>query len=183
MRRKQGREAWEAVSGDAGTSRAGGGATEDEWDIERAVENRLVQVMFTVPKERLRVVNAEVEKEEEGVAFGQEKSSMLYQDLGEYEKRPLPEPNFSGDGEKAALQEPDVGYDDHHEGVGEGHQEFPDNETELAFSERTVSMISSTTFHLAEAIRLERPRTRVLEMVESIESRSQSNSPVSSASR
>jgi len=30
---------------------------EDEWDIERAVENRVVQVMFTVPKEKLRVVN------------------------------------------------------------------------------------------------------------------------------
>jgi hypothetical protein len=32
-------------------------ADEDEWDIERAVENRVVQVMFTVPKEKLRVVN------------------------------------------------------------------------------------------------------------------------------
>lgn len=32
---------------------------EDEWDIERAVENRVVQVMFTVPKEKLRVVNHE----------------------------------------------------------------------------------------------------------------------------
>lgn len=30
----------------------------DEWDIESAAENRRVQVMFTVPKERLRVVNA-----------------------------------------------------------------------------------------------------------------------------
>lgn len=39
-------------------------ATDDEeydsedWDIESAAENRRVQVMFTVPKERLRVVNA-----------------------------------------------------------------------------------------------------------------------------
>jgi hypothetical protein len=30
---------------------------EEEWDIERAVERRVVQVMFTVPKEKLRVVN------------------------------------------------------------------------------------------------------------------------------
>lgn len=30
---------------------------DEEWDIERAVENRVVQVMFTVPKEKLRVVN------------------------------------------------------------------------------------------------------------------------------
>lgn len=32
-------------------------ATEDEWDVESAVERRVVQVMFTVPKEKLRVVN------------------------------------------------------------------------------------------------------------------------------
>jgi hypothetical protein len=36
---------------------------EDEWDIERAVENRVVQVMFTVPKEKLRVVNHDVDEE------------------------------------------------------------------------------------------------------------------------
>lgn len=30
----------------------------EDWDIESAAENRRVQVMFTVPKERLRVVNA-----------------------------------------------------------------------------------------------------------------------------
>lgn len=33
---------------------------DDDWNIERAVENRLFQVTFTVPKERLRVVNQEV---------------------------------------------------------------------------------------------------------------------------
>ncbi|KAI9375401.1 hypothetical protein BJX61DRAFT_139960 [Aspergillus egyptiacus] len=31
---------------------------EDEWDVERAAEGRRVQVTFTVPKEKLRVVNA-----------------------------------------------------------------------------------------------------------------------------
>ncbi len=30
---------------------------EEEWDVESAVERRVVQVMFTVPKEKLRVVN------------------------------------------------------------------------------------------------------------------------------
>jgi hypothetical protein len=30
-----------------------------EWDVEAAVQKRLVQVMFTVPKEKLRVVNAD----------------------------------------------------------------------------------------------------------------------------
>jgi hypothetical protein len=42
-----------------------GGESDDEWDIERAVENRVVQVMFTVPKEKLRVVNQDVEEESE----------------------------------------------------------------------------------------------------------------------
>lgn len=30
---------------------------EDDWDVESAVENRVVQVMYTVPRDRLRVVN------------------------------------------------------------------------------------------------------------------------------
>ncbi|KAI4150399.1 MAG: hypothetical protein LQ340_004109 [Diploschistes diacapsis] len=34
------------------------GPDEDDWDVESAVERRVVQVMFTVPKDRLRVVNA-----------------------------------------------------------------------------------------------------------------------------
>ena len=33
------------------------GTNDEEWDVESAVERRLVQVMFTVPKEKLRVVN------------------------------------------------------------------------------------------------------------------------------
>jgi hypothetical protein len=32
---------------------------EGEWDVESAAQNRVVQVMFTVPRERLRVVNAD----------------------------------------------------------------------------------------------------------------------------
>ncbi|KAI9885412.1 MAG: hypothetical protein M1823_002796 [Watsoniomyces obsoletus] len=31
---------------------------DEDWDVEAAVERRVVQVMFTVPKEKLRVVNA-----------------------------------------------------------------------------------------------------------------------------
>ncbi|KAJ9136496.1 Galactose oxidase [Pleurostoma richardsiae] len=71
QRRRQGREAWEAGAGESSSGQAAGseGAEEDEdWDIERAVEQRLVQVMFTVPKERLRVVNAEVERDEEAAS-------------------------------------------------------------------------------------------------------------------
>ena len=35
------------------------GDEDEEWDVEAAVERRVVQVMFTVPRERLRVVNGE----------------------------------------------------------------------------------------------------------------------------
>jgi hypothetical protein len=31
---------------------------DDDWDVEGAAEGRRVQITFTVPKERLRVVNA-----------------------------------------------------------------------------------------------------------------------------
>jgi hypothetical protein len=34
-------------------------ADEGDWDVEAAVERRVVQVMFTVPKSKLRVVNAD----------------------------------------------------------------------------------------------------------------------------
>ncbi|KAF2461569.1 hypothetical protein BDY21DRAFT_332552 [Lineolata rhizophorae] len=39
------------------------GASDEDWDVEAAVENRVVQVSFTVPRNnRLRVVNAEVDR-------------------------------------------------------------------------------------------------------------------------
>ncbi|KAM0562401.1 hypothetical protein ACHAPJ_002091 [Fusarium lateritium] len=66
LRRKQGRQDWEGVdtisrgpmmSGAAGPEPG----AESDWDIEKAVEQRLVQVMFTVPRERLRVVNGNEE--------------------------------------------------------------------------------------------------------------------------
>jgi len=34
-------------------------ASDGDWDVEAAVQERNVQVMFTVPREKLRVVNAE----------------------------------------------------------------------------------------------------------------------------
>ncbi|KAF1940623.1 hypothetical protein EJ02DRAFT_455922 [Clathrospora elynae] len=36
-------------------------ASEADWDIEAAVERRVVQVMFTVPRAKLRVVNADID--------------------------------------------------------------------------------------------------------------------------
>jgi hypothetical protein len=70
-RGKQGRRDWEddpqpEGSGNLGTVRrktvpAPGQENdiEDDWDPEEAVQNRVVQVMFTVPKEKLRVVNVD----------------------------------------------------------------------------------------------------------------------------
>lgn len=58
-----------AVQRGLGNSRAsaenngigGGDGVEDDadWDVETAIQKRVVQVMFTVPKEKLRVVNAD----------------------------------------------------------------------------------------------------------------------------
>ncbi|KAF5018476.1 hypothetical protein F66182_9530 [Fusarium sp. NRRL 66182] len=63
LRRKQGRRDWEGV--ERGAMMSGGAGpepgAESDWDIEKAVEQRLVQVMFTVPRERLRVVNGNEE--------------------------------------------------------------------------------------------------------------------------
>lgn len=74
-RRKQGREDWEDSAGgqrsntltetsspfDTGRGPTAQSADDEEWDIERAVRERVVQVMFTVPKEKLRVVNHNIE--------------------------------------------------------------------------------------------------------------------------
>ena len=78
-RRRQGARDWDAAGGarverggDGEARRPGtaGAATtgeDEEWDVESAVERRVVQVMFTVPRERLRVVNAGPAEEEDGV--------------------------------------------------------------------------------------------------------------------
>lgn len=50
------------------TGRNGRSGGEEEWDVEAAVEERVVQVMFTVPRARLRVVNADVDSERDGLA-------------------------------------------------------------------------------------------------------------------
>ena len=53
---KQGAKDWDVKHGAADTGN--GPANGDEWDVESAVQSRVVQLMFTVPKEKLRVVNA-----------------------------------------------------------------------------------------------------------------------------
>ncbi|KAK3984071.1 hypothetical protein QBC44DRAFT_253711 [Cladorrhinum sp. PSN332] len=157
QRRKQGKEAWEG-----GQRGNGGEGDDDDWDVERAVEQRLVQIMFTVPKERLRVVNAEVE-----CASVFEGQSAILEDVGDEEgrlrvpsdgaiskqKRPV---SMAGSSTKSVYLDPGGGISP-------------------SASLRTMS-IRTGTLHTAEAVRLERPKTRVLAMVESIESKSSRDS-------
>ncbi|KAK2072437.1 hypothetical protein P8C59_006793 [Phyllachora maydis] len=133
-KRQHGREAW---AGDDTTDADG------EWDIERAVEQRLVQVMFTVPRQRLRVVNAEVEDEEE--------TAVLVSPGGEADAR---------------------------RGEGEDEDEDEDEDEEVkVLSPEPLRLLKGKgkedegVEEVADAVKLERPRTRVLDMVESIESR------------
>ena len=59
-RKRQGAKDWDAERGSS-EQKEGDVTTrdddDDEWDIESAVERRVVQVMFTVPREKLRIVN------------------------------------------------------------------------------------------------------------------------------
>lgn len=58
--KRQGAKDWDvegAPSRGVEGSAEGQGQEDEEWDVESAVERRVVQVMFTVPKEKLRVVN------------------------------------------------------------------------------------------------------------------------------
>ena len=70
--RRQGARDWDP---DVGGSRL----TDEDWDVEGAIERRLVQVMFTVPKEKLRVVNGAAEGDGESVL------SSMYEDATEGE--------------------------------------------------------------------------------------------------
>ena len=47
---------------------------DEEWDIESAVEKRVVQVMFTVPREKLRVVNRNPDGDEESILSAEAKA-------------------------------------------------------------------------------------------------------------
>ena len=51
----------ERAAQEDGSMRTESRTDDDDWDVEAAVERRVVQVMFTVPKSQLRVVNADAE--------------------------------------------------------------------------------------------------------------------------
>ncbi len=61
--KRQGAKDWDVENGGRRGEANGnhGRRGEDEWDVESAIERRVVQVMFTVPKEKLRVVNRDPE--------------------------------------------------------------------------------------------------------------------------
>ena len=67
-RTRQGARDWD-VEGNGTVAASGkeGDSADAEWDVESAIEKRVVQVMFTVPKEKLRVVNAGPEGDGESV--------------------------------------------------------------------------------------------------------------------
>lgn len=191
QRRKQGKEAW---TGDG----QGGNDGDDDWDVERAVEQRLVQVMFTVPKERLRVVNAEIESLQE------EQSVILVNPGDESEDGTVSrESSVRVGGEKSGGDVASGGGGSASERlrVPSDSSNRRRNRESVAGSVRSIaltadgggttiggispsaslraaSIAGTETLHTAEAVRLERPRTRVLAMVESIESKSsRDNSP------
>ena len=51
---------------------------EGEWDVESAVERRVVQVMFTVPKEKLRVVNGAPDGDDESFVSAEQGPSGMH---------------------------------------------------------------------------------------------------------
>ncbi|KAL8739901.1 MAG: hypothetical protein Q9190_007341 [Brigantiaea leucoxantha] len=68
--RRQGAKDWDIEGGPGGRGDGEGSGChgeEEEWDVESAVERRVVQVMFTVPREKLRVVNGAPEGDAESV--------------------------------------------------------------------------------------------------------------------
>ncbi|KAL8937804.1 MAG: hypothetical protein Q9211_003499 [Gyalolechia sp. 1 TL-2023] len=68
--KRQGARDWDVESDDGGKTGGGGAGRnrdDEEWDVESAVERRVVQVMFTVPKAKLRVVNGAADGDGESV--------------------------------------------------------------------------------------------------------------------
>lgn len=82
--KRQGAKDWNAEGG-SGENRGDtvvpfdGG--DEEWDVESAVERRVVQVMFTVPREKLRIVNGGPDGDGESIRSAEVKDSDQ-RDLG-----------------------------------------------------------------------------------------------------
>ncbi|GJC78100.1 hypothetical protein ColLi_00938 [Colletotrichum liriopes] len=183
LRRKQGRHDWDIDQ-----------KSLDEWDIEKAIEQRLVQVMFTVPKERLRVVNAEVEREEEVILVDPDKDEMegLDRSDADLEKRALEEDyRDKGKGKGLAVGDGPPREQRRPESPGDGspvrgrrlvhlpppRDDGAGHQHPLPSREDSAEPRPSLTLRTAEVVSVARPKTRVLKMVESFESRSREGSP------
>lgn len=197
QKRRQGRLAWdEAGASASGAGQgAGEGWEEDDWDIERAVEQRLVQVMFSVPKDRLRVVNADnadlVSLEESVVFVDPEKADLPTQETavtGKDEEKVTAQdnrPDEAAEDVSSVASQTEEASRARRERIQQGKQPErpslllkvplpPASETSEDSRRRSISPVVMT----AEQVRYERPRTRVLDMVESFETRrSKSSSP------
>lgn len=192
LKRKQGRQDWE------GGESSGVMERENEWDIERAAENRLVQVMFTVPKERLRVVNADelddgtstderlplhMPQTAELVDMDKRSSSLMDASLRSTSKLSSHNddegggvPVDEGDRDDGFLRIEQDDYDDDGDDRS-GRRERPLSVvTDVTRSERPISIATDVSFarsasvYTAEAMTFERPKTRVLQMVDRFES-------------
>ncbi|KAI0840892.1 hypothetical protein F5Y06DRAFT_232602 [Hypoxylon sp. FL0890] len=255
LRRKSGRgdwEAWEqgqgqggrgigkgkgkgrAVTGGTSEERAAAEEEDDEWDIEKAVEKRLVQVMFTVPREPLRVVNAEpdVESGEDVVVVDPEEEESAEEgktttkpELEEHVEEqdlgiPIPSPSplsekDKDDAVKDILREVQEEIDaewvlykgrnrEENRGQDRGRQpvtpvrsvatlreegarllgvDLPSTESRKRKPSRSPVEDPDGDVFSAQEVKLERPRTKVLAMVQSFESLSRENSPSGSPSR
>ncbi|KAH6632597.1 hypothetical protein F5144DRAFT_489420 [Chaetomium tenue] len=170
QKRRQGREAW--LGGD-------GNGDEEEWDrdLERAAEQRTVQIMFTVPREQLRVVNAEVEREESVLIVDPDDEEYVTDEKAS--TAPV-EAEASSRPESALLSPPRLvppGEDNYSTADRRSTATLEPPRGGSPSSSMRAASITSTTLHIAEAVRLERPRTRVLAMVETFETRSREGSP------
>ncbi|TWU75850.1 hypothetical protein ED733_005289 [Metarhizium rileyi] len=178
LRRKQGRSDWE--DSPENSSMAAGAKTQPDkdWDVERAIEKRLVQVMFTVPKERLRVVNGDNESHIQA-------DGALHKGARLKETDELHEPQSAElvDPEKSSLASTSEreyrGRDQRpYSGIEEpGLLRVDGTEQRWSHSTDDSGRRSSGAVFTAQAVTFEKPRTRVLQMVDTIESRSQANSP------
>ncbi|RFU77491.1 hypothetical protein TARUN_4705 [Trichoderma arundinaceum] len=186
LRRKQGRQDWEGGASGAAAER------ENEWDIERAVENRLVQVMFTVPKERLRVVNAD--DLDDGTSTDERQPLHLPQtaELVDMDRRSSRiDPSLRSVSKLSSHHDDEGGgvpvdEGDRDDGFLRINQDDYDERSEK--SERPLSIATDVSFarsasvYTAEAMTFERPKTRVLQMVDRIESQGSSPSQDTSPS-
>lgn len=179
LRRKQGRQDWEGAEGSGAAER------ENEWDIERAVENRLVQVMFTVPKERLRVVNAD--DLDDGTSMDERQPLHLPQtaELVDLDKRlsqidpslrSVSKLSSHHDDEGGGVPVDEGDRDDGFLRINQEDYEERSERSERPLSVATdVSFARSASVYTAEAMTFERPKTRVLQMVDRIESQGSSS--------